>query len=142
MAKYVPIAVSDTGTDDKCDRCTNTTCCTYVTQQIDTPRSMEEYDTLLWQVSHGNTQIYKDEGDWYLLVYDRCTHILPGGRCGIYERRPQICRDHSNDDCEFNTPSSHDDFDLLFTSYKELDDYCRKRFKTWDRRFEKWNARN
>ena len=99
---------------------------------------MDDFDTLLWQLSHENTQAYKEEGSWYLLVYNRCHHILKDGRCGIYEKRPQICREHSNDDCEFNTLSDASDFDLLFESYEQLDDYCRKRFKTWNKRFERW----
>jgi Fe-S-cluster containining protein len=132
--KKLPVMTPDT----KCSFCTNTTCCTYYTQEIETPRSMEDFDTLLWQLSHEQTQTYKEEGSWYLLVYNRCRHVLKDGRCGIYDKRPQICREHSNDDCEFNTLSDASDFDLLFESYEQLDVYCRKRFKTWDKRFERW----
>ena len=99
---------------------------------------MEDFDTLLWQISHKDVQAYKDEGDWYLLVNNRCRHILGDGRCGIYDVRPQICREHSNEDCEFNTPASDDDFDLYFPDYESLDKYCRKRFKTWDRRWDRF----
>jgi len=31
----------------------------------------------------------------------RCPHLQPDNRCGIYDRRPQICRDYSADQvCE------------------------------------------
>ena len=140
MRKTIPIAVDpdSLSSEEKCGYCTNTTCCTYITQELDTPRSMEDFDTLLWQISHQNIQVYKDEGDWYLLVNNRCRHIQKDGRCGIYEIRPQICREHSNEDCEFNTPASDDDFDLYFPDYESLDTYCRERFKTWDRRWDRF----
>ncbi len=144
MRKIIPIHVDpgSLSSEEKCGYCTNTTCCTYITQELDTPRSMEDFDTLLWQLSHENIQAYKDEGDWYLLVNNRCHHLQQDGRCGIYEIRPQICREYSNEDCEFNTPSGEDDFDLFFADYKSLDSYCRKRYKTWDRRWEKFARDN
>jgi Fe-S-cluster containining protein len=140
MRKVIPLKVDpDTlSSDEKCGYCTNSTCCTYVTQELDAPRSMEDFDTLLWQVSHKDMQLYKDEDGWFLLVNNPCNHIRADGRCGIYEKRPQICRTHSNDDCEFNTPAGADDFDLFFPDYESLDRYCRKRFKSWDRRWERF----
>ena len=122
--------------DNKCSFCKGSTCCTYLTQEIDAPRSMEDYDLLLWQVSHANTQIYKDEDGWFLLVNNRCLHLHPDGRCGIYDDRPQICRDHSNDECEFDGPCGHDDFKLFFPNYDALLKYCRKKFKHWDKRIK------
>jgi hypothetical protein len=121
--------------ENKCGFCTNSTCCTYLTQQIDTPRSIEDFDSLLWQLAHHNTQVYKDEDGWFLLVNNRCGFLEPDGRCGIYETRPQVCRDHSNDDCEFDGPAGADDFELFFPDYPSMLKYCRKRFKNWDRRF-------
>ena len=56
---------------------------------------------------------YKDEDGWFLLINNPCRHLQPGGRCGIYETRPQICREHSNDGCEFEGPSGEED-DLHF----------------------------
>lgn len=118
--------------ENKCGFCTNSTCCTYVTQEIDTPRSKYDFEHLLWQVSHENVKAYKDEDGWYLLVEARCTHLLPDGRCNIYEHRPQICRDHSNEYCEFDAPAE-DGFDLYFEDYRSLLKYCKKRFKRWAR---------
>lgn len=123
--------------ENKCTHCRGgSTCCTYLTQQIDTPRSMEDFDLLMWQISHFNTQFYKDSDGWFLLINNRCRHLHDDGRCGIYATRPQVCRDHSNDDCEFDGPAGHADFDLYFPDYESLDNYCRKRFKKWDSRFK------
>jgi hypothetical protein len=61
----------------------------------------------------------------------RTAAILSGTRCGIYADRPQICRGHSNDYCEFDAPAE-DGFDLYFPNYQVLLKYCKKRFKRWE----------
>ncbi len=122
-------------TENKCSLCRNSQCCTYITQQLDTPRSMAEFDTLLWQLSHRDVQAYKDEDGWFLLINNPCQHLLQGGGCAIYETRPQICRDHDNDYCEYDAPAE-DGFELFFDGYESLLAYCRKRFKRWDQRFK------
>lgn len=140
MSTTIPVKINPAtlSAAEKCGYCTNSTCCAYVTQHLDTPRSMEAFDTLLWQVSHRDVQLYKDDDGWFLLINNRCNHLQPDGRCGIYRKRPQICRTHSNDDCEFNKPASAKDFDLFFADYAALDRYCRKRFRGWDRRWDKF----
>jgi len=121
--------------ENKCSFCPGTKCCNYITQEIDTPRSKDDFDHLLWQLAHENIQAYKDEDGWFLVVMTRCTHLLAGGNCGIYETRPQVCRDYSNDYCEFDAPAE-EGFEFYFQNYTELDNYCRKRFKGWDKRFK------
>ena len=131
-----PAADLKVTSDNKCSFCRGSTCCTYLTHQLDTPRSMEDFDLLLWQLSHANTQVYKDEDGWFLLINNRCLHLLSDGRCAIYEHRPQVCREHSNEDCEFEGAAGADDFELFFPSYEALLKYCRQRFKNWDKRFQ------
>lgn len=114
----------------KCDLCTNSKCCTYVTQQIDTPRSKYDFEILLWQVSHKKVKAYKDSDGWFILFEADCTHLEHDGRCGIYEERPAICRTHENDFCEYDAPAE-DGFDLYFPNYQSLLSYCEKRFKKW-----------
>jgi len=63
-------------------------------------------------------------------------HLQDGGGWRIYEKRPFIWREHSNDFCEFDEPAE-DGVDLVFADYQSLDEYCRKRFKKWDSRFKK-----
>jgi uncharacterized protein len=133
MAKKKKLKIS---AEEKCSLCHNAKCCTYFTQQIDTPRKMGEFDVLLWQLAHRDVQAYKDEDGWFLLVNNPCTHLLEDGRCGIYETRPQICRDHTNDYCEYDGPAE-EGFDLFFADYDSLLTYCKKRFKKWDKRFKK-----
>ena len=91
----------------KCDLCTNSKCCTYVTQQIDAPRSKYDFEILLWQVSHDGVGAYKDDDGWFVMFESRCQHLLGDGRCNIYADRPTICRSHSNDYCEYDVRNSN-----------------------------------
>lgn len=120
--------------EEKCAFCPGTRCCQYITQQVDTPRSKADFDHLLWQVAHENVEIYQDEDGWYLLIFGGCSKLLPDGSCGIYESRPQVCRDYSNVWCEFDAPAEQG-FRRHYRNYEELDAYCRARFKHWDDRF-------
>ena len=61
MGKKLNVKIT---TDNKCSFCVGSKCCSYVTQQIDTPRSKDDFETLLWQVSHHNVGAYKDEDGW------------------------------------------------------------------------------
>ena len=131
-----PIPVADITSENKCDFC-SAKCCQYITQEIDTPRSIHAFDVLLWQIAHEGIHVFKDDNGWYLLSMARCRHLLPNNYCGIYETRPMICREHANDSCELDVPID-EGCDLYFQKYEELDEYCRKRFKTWDKRFEKF----
>ena len=95
------IEISDTSAEfGKCDLCTNSKCCTYVTQQIDVPRSKYDFEVLLWQVSHDGVGAYKDDDGWFVMFDAPCSHLEIDGRCGIYEDRPTICRTHENEFCE------------------------------------------
>ncbi|QKT03436.1 YkgJ family cysteine cluster protein [Ectothiorhodospiraceae bacterium 2226] len=120
---------------DKCGRCVGSKCCTYITQRIPGPRSKRDFDHLLWQLSHHGVQAYKDSDGWYLLVNTPCRHLQPDGRCGIYHSRPAICREHSNDYCEYDAPAD-EGFELFFPDYEALLRYCRRRFKRWDQRHQ------
>jgi len=127
--------------ENKCNHCKQSICCTYITQQIDTPRSIEDYDYLLWLVSHKDVSIFKDDDGWFLNSANPCIHLQDNGACGIYHKRPEICRSHSNDCCEFDGPAE-EDYKKFFDSYEKLDKYCRKKFKKWDKRFKKWEKKS
>ncbi len=130
MAKKIPVVAEAMTPENKCSFCSNSKCCTYFTQQIDTPRKKSEFAHMLWQISHRDVQFYKDEDGWFLLVNNPCTHLLEGGGCAIYEDRPDICREYDNDYCEFDAPAE-EGFELFFDSYDSLLKYCKKRFKNW-----------
>ena len=120
--------------ETKCSFCPGKRCCQYITQKIETPRSKVDFDHLLWQVAHRHVELYRDAEGWFLMFFSPCDKLLPDGRCGIYATRPQLCRDYSNDYCEFDAPAEAG-FKLHFRTYEELNAYCKKRFKRWESRF-------
>ena len=127
--RNIPVKITP---ENKCSFCAGSLCCSYFTQQVDTPRSKYDFEHLLWQISHRGVNVYKDEDGWYLLIRNACTHLQADGRCGIYDRRPQICRDYDNDFCEYDEPAEKG-FELFFDGYDALRTYCMKRFKRWDK---------
>jgi Fe-S-cluster containining protein len=118
--------------ENKCSFCVGSKCCSYFTQEIETPKTKYDFEHLLWQISHEHVNIYQDDDGWYLMVLTKCKHLLQDGACGIYEKRPQICRDHDNDFCEYDEPAEKG-FKKFFDSYESLRKYCKKRFKKWKR---------
>jgi len=135
MPKFKNLETIPTTKNDKCSSCVGSKCCQYITEPLDTPRSIKDFDTLLWQVSHINTHCFKDSQGWFLLSYGSCEHLSENGQCKIYHQRPFICREHSDNDCEYDQPIEAG-AELYFRNYKEIDEYCRKRFKSWDKRFD------
>ncbi len=120
--------------EGKCAQCFDSKCCQYITEPMDTPRSIRDFDMILWQVSHRNIHCFKDRSGWYLISFGQCEQLGDQGQCNIYQQRPFICREHPNQNCDFDAPPSAN-AQLYFTNHKEFDDYCRKRFKRWDQRF-------
>jgi len=117
----------------QCEKCRQL-CCRYITVKIPPPRTIRDFDGLLWQLSHENVAAFRDHGGWHLMIYNACTHLGPNGRCSIYENRPITCREHSTAGCEYDTPVREASL-AFFSSDASLNQYCRKKFKTWDRRF-------
>ena len=74
---------------------------------------------------HGNIGIFVEKKSWYLLVHSQCRELLPDGRCGIYETRPQICRDYSTVDCEYDDDWT---YDLYFETPEQIEEYAEARF--------------
>lgn len=80
-----------------CLGCSN--CCEYVSLQIDTPRSLKDFDHILWYVLHKDVWVYiDDENDWYVQFNTPCEK-LDNMRCGYYETRPLICRAYEPASC-------------------------------------------
>ena len=79
-------------------------CCTYIATQIDDPSTFQQYENIYWYLTHENIAVYIDwEGDWYLEVQTRCSHLTEAKTCGIYVDRPLVCSEFSATDCEKNS---------------------------------------
>ena len=92
-----------------CDHCT-AKCCRYFALPIDTPDSREEFEYIRWYLLHERASVFVEGETWYLLVHTVCRHLGDDNRCGIYETRPQICREYSTDECEFDDDWTYDKY--------------------------------
>jgi uncharacterized protein len=78
-------------------------CCTYIAVSIDGPISAKAASEILWHLYHDGISIYRDGDDeWMVQFESRCRHLLPDNMCAIYEQRPHICREYSEESCEVN----------------------------------------
>ena len=100
----------DLGPDENlCDYCT-AKCCHYFALPIDTPEEWEDFEFIRWYLLHDRASVFVEEEDWYLLVHTVCKHLQNDHRCGIYETRPQICRDYSTKNCEYEDEWTYDQY--------------------------------
>lgn len=83
-----------------CEYCT-AKCCHYFALPIDEPTTRRDFDYIRWYLLHPGATVFVEDGTWYLLVYSACKHLQTDHRCGIYESRPQICRDYKTTNCEY-----------------------------------------
>ena len=105
--------------DVLCSYCT-AKCCRYFALPIEKPQKMEEFEFIRWYLLHDQATIFVEEGTWYLLVHTTCKHLQPDNRCGIYYTRPEICREYSTDNCEFD---DHYVYEKYFETPEQIDEY-------------------
>ncbi len=97
----------------------------YITLQVQTPKKLVDFEEMLWHIAHQHVEYFVQKRHWFIMVHNPCRFNDAEGRCQIYHTRPTICRDHSTENCEFETGC---DFDLHITSYEEMLEYASKRF--------------
>ena len=102
-----------------CDFCV-AKCCRYFALPIETPTVRQDFDYIRWYLLHEGATVFVEEGSWYLLVYATCKHLQHDNRCGIYTTRPQICRDYSTKNCEYE-----DDwvYERYFETPEQVEEY-------------------
>lgn len=109
----------------RCAQCIPAKCCRYFSLEIDRPRTKRDYDDLLWMIAHQKISIYVEKKKWYLMVHTQCEFLdIDTNFCTIYDKRPQMCREHSVDECEWHGPYN---FDKHFKSYDELRRWMKKK---------------
>jgi Fe-S-cluster containining protein len=109
----------------QCAQCLPAKCCRYFSLQIDSPRNKRDYDDLLWMIAHQQVSIYIEKRKWYLMVHTQCRFLdTDTNMCGIYDKRPMMCREHSVKECEWHGPY---DFEEHFKSYEELQRWMKRR---------------
>ncbi|MAR08611.1 MAG: zinc/iron-chelating domain-containing protein [Blastopirellula sp.] len=90
-----------------CEYCT-AKCCRYFALPIETPTKRKDFEFIRWYLLHGQASVFTEDDDWYLLVHTKCKHLQDDHLCGIYDTRPQICRDYTTDNCEYEDDWTYD----------------------------------
>ncbi len=110
----------------QCDKCTGL-CCRYFALPIETPKTRDDYDDIRWYLAHEDISIFVEDREWYLSVNRKCRHLSEKNhKCLIYDRRPRICRKYRHDNCD--AVQGEYDYELHFTSDREMDEYIRIKF--------------
>ena len=102
-----------------CEYCT-AKCCRYFALPLETPTTREEFEYIRWFLVHDHATVFTEDGDWYVCVHTVCKHLQNDNRCGIYETRPQICRDYTTKDCEYEDDWVYDQY---FETAEQVEEY-------------------
>ena len=87
---------------------------------IETPVTRKDFDYLRWYLIHGKISLFVDGETWFLMVHNVCDHLQEDYRCGMYDGRPQICRDYTTDDCEYDGDGL---YDMLFECAEQIAEF-------------------
>ncbi len=101
-------------------------CCAYLSIEIDSPGSFDDFENIHWYLTHKGVSVYIDwEGDWFVEFETVCEHLTEQKTCGIYAERPKICSEFSWDECEITTGESA--WKYRFTSIEALVDWLKEK---------------
>ena len=90
-----------------CEYCT-AKCCRYFALPLEPPEDRADFEFIRWFLLHERATVFKEGEDWYMLVHTTCRHLRDDHMCGIYETRPQICRDYTTKECEYEDDWTYD----------------------------------
>lgn len=108
-----------------CDYCT-AKCCRYFALPIEEPTEARDFDFMRWFLLHERASVFVDEEVWYILVHTKCKHLQDDNRCGIYHTRPEICREYSTDNCEYEDSNVYDRY---FETAEQVHEYYEALFE-------------
>jgi len=108
-----------------CDRCTGL-CCRYFALPIEIPETREDYDDIRWYLCHEGVSVFVEDGDWYINIENKCRKLDRENRCAVYTQRPRLCRDYSEDACDF--VEGQYEYELHFTDDQQMAEYIKIRF--------------
>lgn len=103
-----------------CEHCVGY-CCRHIALPIDVPEEKKDFDDIRWYLLHEGVGVFVEDDQWYIQINTTCRHLQPDFRCGVYETRPQICRDYSTDNCDYH--SGDYGYQHHFLSVEHLDAY-------------------
>lgn len=92
-----------------CEHCT-AKCCRYFALPIDEPTEWRDFQFIRWYLLHERATVFVEDESWYLLVHTKCKHLRDDNLCGIYETRPDICREYTTAKCEYEDDWVYDQY--------------------------------
>ena len=109
---------------DVCKEC-EAICCRNLAVPMTKPRNIAEIDDLRWKLHFDTVKVYIKSRRWYLLIKGKCMYLSDTNLCKIYDRRPEVCREHKSDSCEMTGQW----YDKIISSPEELDAYTKQKRK-------------
>lgn len=103
-----------------CSHC-EAKCCRYFALSIENPTTWKQFDEIRWFLMHEFATAFVEGKDWYLLVHTPCRHLRSDNTCGIYEKRPNICRSYSTKKCEYDDLWVYDQY---FELPEQIEEYA------------------
>ena len=103
-----------------CSNC-QALCCSYVMLEIDEPEDREDFEKIRWFVAHENISVAHYEDSWMLYIKNKCKFIDENHNCTIYDKRPQICREHQSEECDY---FEDDDFEIHLQTIEDVDKFA------------------
>jgi Fe-S-cluster containining protein len=86
---------------ESCPEACQAMCCRYVATKINAPRTKIDWDEIFWFLCHENVEVFIESRKWYVLFDTPCRNLDARSRCVVYSRRPHVCRQHEEENCEY-----------------------------------------
>jgi len=85
-------------------------CCRYFALPIDTPEDWGDFEYIRWYLLHEGATAFTEDGQWYLLVHAKCKNLGDDNLCLEYPTRPNICREYTTVNCEYEDDWVYDHY--------------------------------
>ncbi len=107
-----------------CEHCT-AACCRYLAIPLDKPAGARDYDDMRWYLMHEKVLVFVEDGDWFIQFHTACKNLGADNLCGVYETRPEICREYEAKDCDYT--GGNYGYDHFFTHPKQIEEFYTER---------------
>lgn len=107
-----------------CEKC-KAKCCRYISIEVDDPKDKEAYEEILWYLVHKNVEVFIEEGKWHIQFNTDCKNLDKDFKCKIYDKRPNVCKEHDIECCEKH--GEDDPKDISFSDTESFMKYMEKR---------------
>jgi Fe-S-cluster containining protein len=106
---------------EKCQECP-AVCCKGLAVEIKRPRLKWQWDQLRWYLHFDKVSVYVLNHRWHLLFDTNCRYLDEHDLCTIYDKRSDICREHTAEACEKDTAF----YDFIMHRPEDIDAYLEK----------------